>query len=140
MTGTTLLPPKKNRSRGQRELLALFDRLPSTKRESLLDFARYLASADPTEGNPQDHQAAVELQQPRQIPRPAKESVVAAIRRLAQTYPMLNKDELLHKSSNLMGGHLLQGHPAAEVIDELEALFAQAYHRYSANHSSDNPG
>ena len=127
-----MLPPKKPQSAEQRELARLFNQLDAAGRQSLLDFARFLAQRPPPE--PALEEAPQPLQ-PQHIPRPAEESVVAAIRRLAQTYPMLNKDELLHQSSNLMSGHVLHGRSAVEVIDELEALFADAYGRYAAANS-----
>jgi hypothetical protein len=43
---------------------------------------------------------------------------------------------LLNDTSSLMAGHVLHGRPAAEVIDELEALFA----RYFAEHRERRQG
>lgn len=131
-----MLPPKKNSPKqqgAQRDLLRLFDSLNSTDQQSLLAFAQFLAQRDGL--------VATELrvpQEPLEIPRPAGESVVHAIRRLSETYPMLNKDELLHEASNLMSSHVLHGNPAEAVIDKLEALFADAFERYASGQSSDN--
>lgn len=122
-----MLPPKKSNPE-QRELLQHFAALDDGNRASLLAFAAFLR-----ERQGDDVGAPVEVpSEPLAIERPEQESVVAAIRRLSQTYPMLNKDELLHKASNLMSAHVLQGRDAAAVIDELEALFAEAYERYAA--------
>jgi len=52
-----------------------------------------------------------------------------AIRRLAKTYPMIDRDRLFQQTSALMAQHVMQGRPAAEVIDELEALFAETYRK-----------
>jgi hypothetical protein len=60
--------------------------------------------------------------------------VVAAIRRLSRTYPMLGGEELLSDASALMSRHVLQGHPATAVIDELETLFRE---RFEALQPSD---
>lgn len=129
-----MLPPKKTQSPEQRELVRLFNQLDSAQRQSLLDFASYLAEREHAiEPSP----SAEHPQSPEAIPRPLEESVVAAIRRLAQTYPMLNKDELLHDSSSLMTGHVMHGRPAPEVIDQLETLFSAAYQRYAAPDSND---
>ena len=46
--------------------------------------------------------------------------MIAAIRRLSQTFHMLNKDELLHETSALMTAHVMHGKPAGQVIDELD--------------------
>jgi hypothetical protein len=62
--------------------------------------------------------------------RPAEESVVAAIKRLRRTYPMLDGGSLLNETSALMAAHVLQGRPAAEVIDALEALFSARFDAY----------
>jgi hypothetical protein len=55
---------------------------------------------------------------------------VKAIKRLMATYPMLDRDKLLHETSGHMTRHVIHGKPAAEVIDELEAMFAQHYERH----------
>jgi hypothetical protein len=69
---------------------------------------------------------------PEAIPRPDTETVVAAIRRLTATYPMLERDRLLHETSELMTGHVMQGRPATEVIDELEIVFRRHYERVNS--------
>ena len=135
-----MLPPKKTSPKqqaSQRELQRLFDRLNDADRHSLLAFAQFLAGRDGLSWDEPVHQVA---QQPLEIPRPQDESVVHAIRRLSETYPMLNKDELLHEASGLMSSHVLHGNPASAVIDKLEALFADAYERYAAGNSSGQAG
>jgi len=127
-----MLPPKKTPP-DQRELQRVFARLSVADRQSVLAFAQFLAQRDEAQVPATGEEVS---RQPISIERPEEESVVAAIRRLAQTYPMLNKDELLHESSSLMTGHVMQGHAAPEVIDKLEALFAQAYERYAADNAN----
>jgi len=127
-----MLPPKKTASTQRQQLEQVFAELDPANRDTLLAFAEFLVGRQP----PAEDAPAEVAQRPLEIPRPADESVVAAIRRLAKTYPMLNKDELLHQSSSLMGGHVLHGRPASEVIDELETLFADAYGRYAADEST----
>jgi hypothetical protein len=123
-----MLPPKLALPPAQQRLLRLFRQLPEAEQESLLAFAEFLvqrvqpaASAAPS--------SEAEERQPLDIPRPASESVVAAIRRLNMTFPMLDRDALLHEASALMTAHVMQGRPAAEVIDELEAVFRRHYER-----------
>ena len=67
------------------------------------------------------------MPEPESIPRPAEEKVVAAIKRLSRTYPMLDKNAMLGATSDLMMQHVLQGRDAKEVIDELEQVFRDEY-------------
>lgn len=118
-----MLPPKQGTSPAQRELLALFRQMDGRGQESLLDFARFLSQRK----IPPEEADAQVREEPLGLVRPEQETVVAAIRRLSENYPMLNKDELLHQASALMTSHVLHGRKAPEVIDELEQLFMQAY-------------
>jgi hypothetical protein len=110
-------------SSDEKRLRRLFQSLPQVERDTLLAFAEFLASRVETE---------VVAQEPLAISRPPTESVVAAIKRLSATYPMLDKATMLNDTSALMSQHVLTGRPAAEVIDELEALFAKHYAHFSA--------
>lgn len=103
----------------EKRLLKLYRALSNSGRTSLVDYADFLASRD-------NGQAAVP-ETPLDIPRPAEESVVKAIKRLMATYPMLGRDKLLHETSALMTRHVVHKHPAVEVIDELESLFKRYY-------------
>ncbi|HCA26652.1 MAG TPA: Crp/Fnr family transcriptional regulator [Betaproteobacteria bacterium] len=101
----------------EKKLLQLSRTLTPAQQDTLLAFAEFLASRETT--------AAPEVSAvPLDIPRPEKESVVKAIRRLAATYPMLDSAKLLHETSAYMTQHVIQGKPAAEVIDALEDFFA----------------
>jgi hypothetical protein len=103
----------------QKRLLKLFKELAPEQRRSLLDFAEFLhGRAEP---------AVAELAKPEPIERPEKESVVAAIKRLTRTYPMIDRSRMLHETSELMSQHVIQGRAAAEVIDDLEAAFKRQY-------------
>ncbi len=123
-----MLPLSTSESADKRQLLRSFAALSDVDKQTVLAFVEFLA---------QRNQAGEQLgasvvtepapATPQAIPRPATESVVAAMRRLSKTYPMLNKDELLHQASGLMSEHILQGKAAASVVDELETLFADAY-------------
>lgn len=91
-------------------------------------FAEFLAgratSADDHEAEPE---APIE---PKQIPRPAKESVVKAIQRLSASYHMLQRDKMLDETSSLMMSHIIQGRDAVSVIDDIEILFERHYQQY----------
>lgn len=104
----------------ERRLLRLFRELSPSRQEGLLDYAEFLlARAQP--------EAAEVPSEPLSIPRPAQESVVKAIKRLRETYPMLDRAKILHETSGLMTQHLVHGKSAPDVIDELEAMFLRHY-------------
>jgi hypothetical protein len=99
-------------------------RLPEEQLRTLLQFAEFLLAQAP--------EAEVEdapLPEPRAIPRPAEESVIKAMRRLSETYFMLDRGPLLNETSALMAQHVMQGRSAVEVIDQLEVVFATQYER-----------
>ncbi len=110
----------------EKKLRQLFRSLGKADQETLMRFAEFLA-ASPTTVNP-----VLTPQTPLNIPRPAEESVVKAIKRLRQTYPMLNPEQLLQPTSDLMSAHVIKGQAAVDVIDALEALFAHHFQQYQA--------
>jgi hypothetical protein len=112
-------------SADERRLGRLFRALDPQSRETLLAFAEFLAT-----GREPSRVVDQAPQQPLPEPRPADESVVAAIRRLRRVYPMLAGASLLNEASSLMAAHVMHGRPAQEVIDELEQLFASRYDEY----------
>lgn len=106
----------------ERALLERLRRLSEGERRILLDFAEFLAArAAPA--------ASAPATEPLPIPRPERETVVRAIKRLRATYPMLDPRKLLHETSHCMTLHVVQGRPAAEVIDELELVFSRHYQK-----------
>lgn len=52
---------------------------------------------------------------------------MGAIRRLSESYSMIDKSLLLTETSSLMTAHLMHGRDASDVIDELEVLFAEKH-------------
>lgn len=116
-------------SKQEQNLLAIFRSLEPEQRAQVLAFSEFLL-------HKQQQQPKPALLQPQLSPRPAQESVVAAIKRLSAAYPMLDKAPLLNTASALMSQHVLQGKAASEVIDELEELFVQHYARFTEQHSA----
>lgn len=120
------------------ELLQVFRRLTAADQEHVLAFVQFLHSRGG--GNvlplpaarPAAPEEPVEIPEPLAIPRPANESVVKAVKRLAQTYPMLDKSKMLNDTSALVMQHVIQGRDAVEVIDELEIVFQRHYERLKA--------
>lgn len=108
--------------RGEKQLLDLFERLAPEQQDRLIAFAEFFA-ASPAE-EPGITRA------PLVIPRPDGETVTMAIRRLVRTYPMLDRRRLMVEASQFMAQHALEGRAAAEVIDELERVFARHYEQY----------
>jgi hypothetical protein len=104
-----------------RQLVQLYDRLPTEQARQLLEFAEFL---DRRYGTDRSLSAA-----PEAIPRPSRETVIAAVKRLSATYPMLDKSKVLHEASDLVSQHLIGGREAASVIDDLEAVFERHYRR-----------
>jgi hypothetical protein len=115
----------------EQRLLALFRQLSEQDRATLVSFARYLAQQQ-NDTETDEAGEAMGSTEPLAIERPQQETVIAAMRRLRATYPMLDTRHLLDEASTLMSGHLLQGRPAVQVIDELEALFVRHYETRSA--------
>lgn len=116
---------QRGRGGSERQLAKLYRSLGPEDQDTLLAFGEFLALRGTA--NSQEAQAPLE---PEQIERPRDESVVGAIKRLSQSYYMLDRSAMLNDTSSLMGAHVLQGRPAGAVIDELEALFARYYAKY----------
>ena len=110
--------------KSEKRLLEILARLPGEVATTLLEFAEFLDSK---------HGQEAVAAEPLEIPRPQDESVVEAIKRLADTYPMLDTEHLLHETGELMTQHIMQARPATEVIDDLQHLFHNHYEKMSAN-------
>jgi hypothetical protein len=118
--------PQQGLSAAERRLVRLYRSLNTTDRDTLLSFCSFLAQRS-DEALTAPSTAESHPTEPIPIERPAGESVIAAIKRLRNVYPMLERGDLLHEASSLMSAHVLQGRPAVDVIDDLEALFARHY-------------
>lgn len=105
-----------------KKLLNIFRELPAEQQETLSAFAEFLASRSAVIKPPV-------ASEPQAIPRPAEEKVVHAIKRLRETYPMLDHSKMLHEVSHHMTQHVMQGRAAQDVIDELEVVFRAHYER-----------
>lgn len=112
----------------ERRLVKHFRALKASDREALNAFAEFLVQRQARDDSlPEDQPCAASdgPQQPHERePRPKTESVIAAMKRLRRSYPRIDTGDLLNEASLLMSAHMLQGRPAAEVIDALEELFA----------------
>ena len=115
--------------RDERHLTQLYRGLDEASRLTLLRFAEFLGATGKDGGAGALAQRPA-LAEPNLIARPPVESVVGAIKRLSQSYPMLDRRRMLDETSILMAAHVLNGRPSRDVIDELEALFARHYGVY----------
>jgi hypothetical protein len=116
--------------------MEIYRQLGPGDRETLLAFAEFLG---PRGRHPVSRTAggeAVVVAEPLVIERPAQESVVAGLKRLSKTYPMLDKSEMLSATSDLVATHIMKGTAAAEVIDALEDIFREHYRRLQAGQGS----
>ena len=124
----------------EKRLLEILGRLNETQIVTLIDFAEFLAArpgATLTAGESTTAEPIV--LQPVDIPRPEKESVVKAIKRLAVTFPMVDRSKMLNETSTLMTQHIMQGRDAVEVIDELEAMFRACYEKLNTKDEEKKP-
>lgn len=102
-----------------KKLVEIFEYLPEQEQKTLLEFAEFLKSRAP-----ESERSYIE---PLGIPRPESESVIAAIKRLAATYPMIDRASMFSETSDLMMQHTMSGRSAIEVIDEMEVVFEIKY-------------
>ena len=115
----------------ERRLLKAFKSLDSGNKESLIAFAEFLQSRSAQDSDEKQLGENTVSDVPLVIERPEKESVIKAIKRLSATYPMVDKENILHPISDLMTSHMIQGKKADEVIDELEVVFRNEYNLLS---------
>ncbi|MCF6188842.1 MAG: hypothetical protein L3J51_00010 [Cocleimonas sp.] len=118
------MPPQANKQ--ERQIIKIFKSLDVANQEALLAFGEFLQTREST-SNYDNQPVDVVVSEPIDIPRPEEESVIKAIKRLSATYPMVDKETILHPISNLMTSHMIQGRKAPEVIDDLQALFLGEY-------------
>ena len=111
----------------ERKLVDLYRKLSAPDQATLLAFAEFLGRRIISEGVEDSTRPSEQPLDPLDIPRPNNERVVAAVKRLSRTYPMLNKNKMLGETSTLVTAHIMQGREAAAVIDDLESLFRREY-------------
>jgi hypothetical protein len=110
----------------ERKLIKIFKSLNDSNKEAFIAFGEFLLtrSDDLSVGHLKEDAVASE---PVDIPRPEGESVIKAIKRLSATYPMVDKENILHPISDLMTSHMISGRAAPEVIDDLQEVFLNEY-------------
>jgi len=106
-------------NKAEKQLLEFFSGMDEPRQTALLEYAAFLYERSDCKPEP--------VAEPEFIPRPNDETVIAAIKRLSETYPMLDKQYLMHEISGLMAQHMLQGRAACDVIDDIEKVFESSY-------------
>lgn len=107
----------------ERHFLRVLRKLGSAEQEQVLAFADFLKSR-------QQPEPAVAPQEPKLLPAKDGETVVGAIKRLRESYAMLDAKAMLNDTSSLMSRHVMGGDAAETVIVELEKMFERHYQRY----------
>lgn len=118
--------PSTGLAAAERHWLAIYRGLSPADRTTLLAFAEFLLARQPAD-LPNTPPA-----EPTLLPAMPGESVIGAIKRLSASYPMLDRQTMLHETAALMTQHVVQGRAAEEVIVELEILFGQRYQQHYA--------
>jgi len=121
----------------ERQLIKLFKSLDSSNKDVLLAFAEFLQNRSMSE-NSKAQDLKESKVEPLDIPRPDDESVIKAIKRLSETYPMVDKENILHPITDLMTAHMLQGKKASDVINDLQELFINEYESLKKNKPNQN--
>ena len=120
-----LIPSKPKRPSREFRIASLTEiaaALPDEALLTLIEFSEFLASKHPAE------QQVDQVYNP--LPRPEGESVIAAIKRLSKSYPMLDKTTLFDQTSAAMSAHILQDVSKQESIDKLERVFKEKYEAF----------
>jgi hypothetical protein len=115
----------------EQQLLQLYRGLGPTDQATLLAFAEFLGTRMPARPATISR-APVVIPEPEPIERPPGESVVGSLKRLAKTYPMLDKSAMLSATSDLVAKQIMMGGDPAGTIDQLEAIFREHYAQLQA--------
>ena len=112
----------------QQQLTELFRQLTAGDQLTLLAFAEFLAGRS-TPGTAAVTREPVVIPEPEAIERQPGESVVGALKRLAKTYPMLDKTKMLGATSDVVASTIMQGTDPVAAINQLESIFREHYEK-----------
>ncbi len=119
-------------NKNESKLLNIFSDLDKNDQSSVLSFAEFLLDKAKQDGR------LIVVDKPVDILRPEEERVVAAIKRLSATFPMLKKNSMLNETAALMSEHILKGRAAVDVINELEIQFQVRYEEFCLEREPDS--
>ena len=115
--------------KSSQDLIDLYEAMDDERKRSLSDYTDVLyAQADPINKV---------IPSPDDIPRPEKETVVGAVKRLKIKYHMIGSMTVFSRASELMTDHMVKGRDVIEVIDEMEILFEDAYKKVLLDSGQD---
>ena len=115
--------------KSSQDLTDLYEAMDDERKKSLSEFADFLyAQAGPINKI---------IPPPEESVRPEKETVVGAVKRLKAQYPMIESMQVFSAASTLMTDHMVKGRDVIEVIDEMEALFEDAYKKMLVENGQD---
>jgi len=120
-------------NKNEKNLIRLYEALTSPEREMLISYAEFLVER--SDGGNDEYR---KIKEPVEIKRPPQETIVAAVKRLSASYPMLDKAKLLSDVSEKVTQHIIFGREITEVIDELEIFFQKNYQQYKIDKEADN--
>ncbi|OSM02571.1 hypothetical protein MAIT1_02741 [Magnetofaba australis IT-1] len=103
----------------------------------MIRFAEFLHQEQQQDARAAQH--APSAMEPLAIPAPAKETSVAALKRLKKSYPMIEADAALLDDASKLLMERMMGGDDAEVIPKLERLFAQRYTDWRAQQAEITP-
>jgi len=120
-------------NKNEKKLIRLYEILTSSEREMLMSYAEFLVER--SDGPSNDNH---KIEEPVEIIRPPEETIVAAVKRLSASFPMLDKSQLLSDVSEKVTQHVIFGREITEVIDELEIFFQKNYQQYKIDKEAVN--
>jgi hypothetical protein len=112
----------------EQQLTEFFRQLTAADQLTIMAFAEFLAARSSPESMAVSNEPLV-VAEPEVIERPPRESVVAGLKRLSKTYPMLDKTEMLAATSELVATAIMQRTDTIIVVDELEEIFRSHYEK-----------
>ena len=112
----------------EQQLVKFFRQLAAADQLTIMAFAEFLAARS-SPGSVAVSSEPLVIPEPEAIERPPGESVVAALKRLSKTYPMLDKTEMLGATSDLVATNIMQRTDTTIVVDELEEIFRSHYEK-----------
>ena len=121
----------------EKKLLHFYRNMLDEDQHALLRYAEFLSVKKREQQSEQQTEVNVEIDKPELTSPKENESVVGALKRLSESYPMLDKAKMLDQTSILMSDHLVRGRSKEDVIKEFESLFEAQYKKLREIKSND---
>lgn len=115
----------------EKQLLRIYQNLADADQQTLLKFATFLNDSKKTE-------LTIDFDDRVLSQTHKDETVVGALKRLSNDYPMLGQPEILDQAAGLMSDHVLRGKLREDTISELDMLFDRCYQKLKREHKSND--